>query len=70
LPECLREARSRCRYLPLVDSMGDGQLKPESIDGVETLYRCSVDQMAGKDASIYDLAQSQKDLQLERWFTQ
>jgi hypothetical protein len=67
LPEFLREARSRCRHLRLVDSMGDAQLKLESIDGDEAFFRCSVDQMARKDARVSDLLEVQSDLQLERW---
>lgn len=70
LPEFLREARSRCRHLRLVDSMGDAQLKLESIDGDEAFFRCSTDQMARKDARVSDLLEAQSDLQLERWLTE
>ncbi|MCP9782231.1 hypothetical protein KBY83_02705 [Cyanobium sp. WKJ7-Wakatipu] len=70
LPEFLREARSRCRHLRLVDSMGDAQLKLESIDGDEAFFRCSADQMARKDARVSDLLEVQSNLQLERWLTQ
>jgi hypothetical protein len=70
LPEFLREARSRCRHLRLLDSMGDAQLKLESIDGDETLFRYSTDQMARKYAKVSDLLEAQSDLQLERWLTQ
>jgi len=69
LPEFLRDARSRCRHLRLVDSMGEAQLKLESIDGDEAFFRCSADQMACKDARVSDLLEVQSDLQLERWLT-
>ena len=70
LPEFLREARSRCRHLRLVDSMGDAQLKLESIDGDEAFFRCSADQMACRNARVSDLLEVQSDLQLERWLTE
>jgi hypothetical protein len=70
LPEFLRDARQYCRHLRLVDSMGDAQLKLESIDGNEAFFRCSADQMARKDARVSDLLEAQSDLQLERWLTE
>ena len=67
LPEFLRDARRHCRHLRIVDSMGGGQLKLESIDGDEAFFRCSADQMARKDARVSDLLEVKSDLQLERW---
>lgn len=67
LPEFLRDARQNCRHLRLVDSMGDAQLKLESIDGNEAFFRCSADQMSRKDVRVSDLLEVQSDLQLERW---
>ena len=70
LPEFLRDARQYCSYLRLVDSMGDVQLKLESIDGNEAFFRCSADQVARKDVRVSDLLEVQSDLQLERWLTE
>lgn len=55
LPEFLREARSQCRHLKLVDSMGDGQLRVESDDG--EIYECqyNVSKMASKLSKMSDL---------------
>jgi hypothetical protein len=55
LPEFLREARSQCRHLKLVDSMGDGQLRVESDDG--EIYECgyNASKMASKLRKMSDL---------------
>jgi len=55
LPEFLREARSQCRHLKLVDSMGDGQLRVESDDGEIYEWRYNVSKMASKLSKISDL---------------
>jgi hypothetical protein len=46
LPEFLREARSRCRHLRLVDSMGDAQLRAEDREGNVIESRYGVHEMA------------------------
>jgi len=59
LPEFLREARGHCRHLRLVDSMGSGNLRIETLDGNEAYLHCSVHEIATKDASIHSIAKLQ-----------
>lgn len=55
LPEFLREARSQCRHLKLVDSMGDGQLRAENDDGEIFDCRCNSSEMVSKWDKFSDL---------------
>lgn len=55
LPEFLREARGHCRHLRLVDSMGDGQLRAEDLEGNVLESRCGVNDMALSHASMHGL---------------
>ena len=55
LPEFLREARGHCRHLRLVDSMSDGQLRAEDLEGNVLESRCGVNAMALSHASMHGL---------------
>jgi len=61
LPEFLREARSRCRHLRLVDSMGDAQLRAEDLEGNVMERRDGVHEMAFSGVGIPAFFQTQHD---------
>lgn len=69
LPEFLREARRHCRHLRLVDAMGNGSLRIETVDRDEVSLHCSINRIVAKEASIHGIImlQSLSEHQIENW---